>query len=47
MFDLLGINLHVFFSFLFTGLSQFYTHDPRVNELTRVDINIFFMLLFS
>jgi hypothetical protein len=40
MFDLLKINLHVFFHFLF------YINDYRVNMLTQVNMNLFPQLFF-
>ena len=40
MFDLLKINLYVFFHFLF------YINDYRVNMLTQVNMNLFPQLFF-
>jgi hypothetical protein len=48
IFDLFGFNLLAFFfTFIFMGLSQSYAYDCKVSELTRIDSNKFFSLLFN
>jgi len=45
-FNLLRINLRIFFPLLSIELSQSYVHGYEINELTQVDLNfIFFIFL--
>jgi len=44
-FNLLRINLCIFFSLLSIGLSQSYVHGYEINELIQVNL-IFFSLFF-